>query len=97
MKRKELSKLIREPEWNSERFTTLMSEIDSIRTKIVGKRRDFPLDPLLREIEDKYVKLNPVVSLTHLACPKCGVGNSNSTLNGRPWCFKCNTALKIKE
>ena len=46
------------------------------------------LDKRLRRIfEERYsVK-------TRLVCPQCGDLDHNNTMNGQPWCFRCNVLL----
>lgn len=29
-----------------------------------------------------------------IVCPVCGEGDQGNTMNGEPWCFKCNRALE---
>jgi len=32
-----------------------------------------------------------------LVCPKCGEGSHNNTMDGKPWCMKCNVPLMTPE
>lgn len=32
-----------------------------------------------------------------LVCPSCGANDRGNTLNGKPWCFKCNSPLVPKD
>jgi len=97
-KEKKLNRLCQSPEKNPEEIKKLASEIILINQEIASKyRRNIPslpiTDPHLREIDEKYAK-NILMSITpDLKCPKCGDRFRGNTLNGKPWCFKCNMEL----
>jgi len=97
-KEKKLNELCQNPEINLEEIKKLASEIVLINQEIVSRyRRSLPsipiADPHLREIDEKYAK-NILMSITPgLKCPKCGDPFRGNTLNGKPWCFKCNMEL----
>ena len=60
-------------------------------------RREYMVDPHLREINEKYQKL--IVkseSGSSLVCPKCKEGDHGNKMNKQSWCMKCNTALISK-
>lgn len=68
-------------------------KIEEIRRKADDLRRMYLVDPALRDIQDKFTrKLGTVPGA--LVCPICGGGDKGNTMNGKPWCFKCNVALK---
>lgn len=54
------------------------------------------LDPKLREIETKYRSSTRLVR-EKLVCPSCGDEDRGNIMNGKPWCFKCNSLLMPKE
>lgn len=50
-------------------------------------------DAALKEINDKLFMGKQVFST--IKCPKCGDPNHGNTINGKPFCMKCNQYLKI--
>ena len=98
-KEKKLNELLENQE-DPEEIKKLASEIVLINQEITSRnRRNIPslpiiTDPHLREIDEKYAKKVGLVSITpDLKCPKCGAPFRGNTLNGKPWCFKCNMEL----
>lgn len=47
-------------------------------------------DPALHEVERKPGGM----TIPKLICPKCGESDRGNRMNGKPWCFRCNVALK---
>ena len=67
------------------------NKLDERDDEIVQLRRNHLLDPHLREIEQKIVGKATVIS--DMICPSCGDGDKGNKMNGKLWCFKCNTLL----
>ncbi|MCJ7634208.1 hypothetical protein MUP77_17695 [Candidatus Bathyarchaeota archaeon] len=68
------------------------NKLDEIDDKMTQLRREHVLDnPHLKEIEQKIVGKATVAS--DMICPSCGDGDKGNKINGKPWCFKCNTTL----
>lgn len=57
-------------------------------------RREYPLNPNLRKINQKFMEKVEVAS--KLVCPVCGGSDEGNKMNGKPWCFKCNSPLLPK-
>ena len=53
-------------------------------------RKRLMRDPALHEVERKPGGM----TIPKLICPKCGESDRGNRMNGKPWCFRCNVALK---
>lgn len=60
--------------------------------KVEALRRKY--DPMLMEITKKLER--NVVSTSEFVCPVCGGGDKGNKINGKLWCFKCNSPLVPK-
>jgi cell division protein FtsB len=56
---------------------------------------EFRLDPALQEINRRFREQTKTT--TSLTCPNCGESDKGNKMNGKPWCFKCNTVLVPKD
>jgi altronate dehydratase len=56
---------------------------------------EFRLDPALQEINRHFREQTKTTTL--LICPICGESDKGNKMNGKPWCFKCNTVLVPKD
>jgi len=65
--------------------------VEEAKRKADRLRREYIIDPHLREINQKF--LSRVETSSKLICPKCKEGDSRNKMNKQPWCMKCNTAL----
>ena len=72
--------------------TSPRGKIDEVRRKADDLRRRYLVDPALRDIQDKFTRKLETAPAA-LVCPICGGGDKGNTMNGRPWCFKCNVTL----
>jgi len=98
-KEEKLKKLCDQNPENIKEIKKIASEMLLINQEIAARNRR-TISPLpvitdhhLREIDEKYAK-NVLRSITSdLKCPKCGESFKGNTLNGKPWCFKCNMEL----
>lgn len=63
-------------------------------TKSEKLKHKYLLDPALREIQHKFMESVEVEKGSKsLVCPVCGSGDMGNRMNGKPWCFKCNSPL----
>ena len=68
-------------------------EMAELQAKI--RKYEFRLDPALRKIQRKLEEKLTVTS--KMVCPNCGDPDRGNKVNGKPWCFKCNTILVAKD
>lgn len=70
--------------------------VEEARRKADKLRREYMLDPALREINRKFMdKVEAVAG--KLICPQCGEGDKGNRMNDKPWCFKCQAVLVPKD
>lgn len=68
-------------------------EIEEIDTKAEAEELRRQYDPELMRINANLDrKMGVPVGI--LRCSKCGEPDRHNTMNGKPWCFKCNVALE---
>lgn len=65
-------------------------DIDDALKKAEEIRRQY--DPLLMEINQRFIEKTEG-SVGTLVCPVCGDSDKGNVMNGKPWCFKCNSPL----
>jgi len=72
----------------------LNARLDALQHKPLPQQETWREDDALKEIAEKYI--GEKVTVATLKCPKCGALDMNNTMNGKPWCFRCNIPLSDK-
>jgi len=55
---------------------------------------------LRRQYNPELIRINTILDRKYasqplrLRCPVCGEGDKGNKMNGKPWCFKCNSSLE---
>jgi formylmethanofuran dehydrogenase subunit E len=73
-------------------------EIEEIDGKVADAK--VRAEELRRQYDPELMRINANlerklgVPVGGLRCPKCGEPDRHNTMNGKPWCMKCNVALE---
>lgn len=92
---KQIPKQMQEVETRRKKF---MKGESKLRRDLEDIYRKSMVDPHLRRIQSQLMrKLHVETETKELVCPVCGDRDHGNEMNGKHWCFKCNSPLIPKE
>jgi formylmethanofuran dehydrogenase subunit E len=77
------------PKWKRE-LEDIAGKVADAKAHAEELRRRY--DPELMRINANLARKLGITG--GLRCPKCGESDRHNTMNGKPWCMKCNVALE---